>query len=53
MLGKDIKYGGVVLGKNRFNNDIPLCYHEISLKFIQLHMYSYMSSYEDQNQRRF
>ena len=23
-LRKDVKYGGVVLGKNRFNNDIPL-----------------------------
>ena len=35
-LGKDEKYGGVVLGKNRFNKDIPLCYHETSLQFIQL-----------------
>ena len=35
-LGKDEKYGGVVLGKNCFNKDIPLCYHEISLQFIQL-----------------
>ena len=34
-LGKDEKYGGVVLGKNCFNKDIPLCYHEISLQFIQ------------------
>ena len=37
-LGKDEKYGGVVLGKKRFNinKDIPLCYHEISLQFIQV-----------------
>ena len=28
-LGKDEMYGGVVLGKNRFNKDIPLWYHEI------------------------
>ena len=35
-LGKVERYVGVVLGKNRFNKDIPLCYHEISLQFIQL-----------------
>ena len=38
-LGKDERCGGVVLGKTRFNKDIPLCYHEISLQFIQSYAY--------------
>ena len=37
-LGKDERYVGVVLGKNRFSKDVPLCYHEISLQFIQLYV---------------
>ena len=37
--GKVERYGGVVLGKNRFNKDISLCNYEISLQFIQLYVY--------------
>ena len=28
-----------MLGKGRFSLDVPLCYHEISLQFIQLYVY--------------
>ena len=34
-LGKVERYGGAVLGNNRFNKDKSLCYdHEILLQFI-------------------
>ena len=50
-LRKDEMYGGVVLGKNRFNKDIPLC--SIMRFHFNSFSYSYMSSYVDLNQRRF
>ena len=30
-----MKYSGVVLGKSRFNNDIPLCYHTPFTQLLQ------------------
>ena len=36
---KDERYGGVVLGKDRFSKDVSLCYHGISIQII-----SYMST---------
>ena len=38
-LGKAERYDGAVLGNNRFNKDISLCYHEILLQFIQVYVY--------------
>ena len=34
MLGKDERYDGMVLEKDRFSKDVSLCYHEISLQSI-------------------
>ena len=43
MLGKDERYGGVVLGKDRFNKDVSLCY----FKYL-----SYMSTVHILNKKR-
>ena len=47
-LGKDERYSGVVLGKDCFSKDVPLCYYEISLQ-----LYCMSTVNEDLNLCRF
>ena len=48
MLGKDERYSGVGLGKDRFSKDVPMCYYEISLQ-----LYCMSTVHEDLNLCRF